>query len=558
MPLAICRIQKIKSWGSLVGNSAHTARDRDTPNANPLVTTNVRLIGSPSDPDLATLVKAKIGERKIRSNAVLAVELLLSASPEYFRPLNESAGSTYNKQRLDDFVSATVTWLHSTWGDRLVRAQLHLDEITPHIHAYLVPLDERGKLNCRQLLGTREKLSQLQDSYAQALAHLGIERGVKASIATHTKIKEYYSAVNQKPLTLELDRLAPKQGETAQQLLTRILSDPTIQTINHQLADRSRIIELEKRASQKAIASEKLRQHLEQQLQSLRHQTKLLLDLPLEQVAYELGLNQDKHDKYKWTSNNHTLNIGTDALNALSLVMHVNRCEFDNAVVWLRDRFGEEGMLQAVTHHTRTQALNMAQSLTKRIFVPPQLNHDCWAEVEHHLTHVRALPKKLVQALYKRNLVYADDNTNAVFLTRSLDHNEVKGAYLYPITNTNNDIMDLHPGSQRKQGWFHLTMGDGSTTKAVLANTPIEILSLATLNTPHKHRTLYLTIDSEYAKIPIEFLQNVPNVVIAMPTTCNKAVPNALPQAILLKPNTTWNQQLKNQNSYQTVEEMER
>ncbi|MHC5722529.1 MAG: hypothetical protein ACYTX0_63630, partial [Nostoc sp.] len=32
-------------------------------------------------------------------------------------------------------------------------------------------------------------------------APLGIERGVKGSKATHTKVKEYYQAVNSEPLT---------------------------------------------------------------------------------------------------------------------------------------------------------------------------------------------------------------------------------------------------------------------------------------------------------------------------------------------------------------------
>jgi hypothetical protein len=101
---------------------------------------------------------------------------------------------------------------------------------------------------------------------------------------------------------------------------------------------------------------------------------------------------------------------------------------------------------------------------------------------------------------------------------------------------------------------------DSPTKTAILVCSPIEALSLATLNVPHEHRTLYLTIDSEYAKIPVEFLQNVPTVVIAMPATAARSVKKALPQAIHLKPNTTWNEQLKNQNSkhQKPVEEMER
>ncbi|MGB6300609.1 MAG: plasmid recombination protein, partial [Rivularia sp. (in: cyanobacteria)] len=79
------------------------------------------------------------------------VEMLLSASASYFRPNVPHEAGTYEKQRLDNFVKASVNWLDSSWRERVIRAELHLDEITPHIHAYIVPLDERGKLNCRAL-----------------------------------------------------------------------------------------------------------------------------------------------------------------------------------------------------------------------------------------------------------------------------------------------------------------------------------------------------------------------------------------------------------------------
>jgi Plasmid recombination enzyme len=66
--------------------------------------------------------------------------MLLSASPEYFRPDAPHKGGIYEQQRLDDFVDAVVQWLKKSWGDRIVQAELHHDEITPHIHAYLVSI----------------------------------------------------------------------------------------------------------------------------------------------------------------------------------------------------------------------------------------------------------------------------------------------------------------------------------------------------------------------------------------------------------------------------------
>ncbi|MFB2771919.1 MobV family relaxase [Pelatocladus sp. BLCC-F211] len=548
MPFAICRIQKIKDWGSLNSNESHTARIKDIPNANPNVD-NLRLIGSPDDPSLATLVKNKIGEQKIRSNAVLAVELLLSASPEFFRPDNSSQSGYYLPKRLEDFQQATRCWLNQTFGDRIVRAELHLDESTPHIHAYLVPLDEYGKLNCRGLFGGYEKLYQLQDSYAAAMASIGLERGIKGSRARHTKINKYYAAVNQSFETLNLPSFfpQPQAGESSESYRQRTIEllRPQLEIINHQLADRTRLLTQKEQLKQTAINSEKLRQQLDRELQSLQYQTKQLQDLPPAQVAYELGLN-------------HSLQPHIDTLD---LVMQTNQYTFDQASAWLYERFGTQGMLQAVIHHARTQALNIAQSICFQPFVPPQQNAACWPEVEHYLTRSRCIPQKLVQALYKHRLVYADSFGNGVFTARNLAL-EVTGAYLHP-TNINENVFNLYSTSRRSQGWFHISMGgtkDSPTKTAILVSSPIEALSLATLNVPHEHRTLYLTIDSEYAKIPVEFLQNVPTVAIAMSTTAARAIKKALPQAIHLKPNTTWNEQLKNQNSkhYKAIEEMER
>jgi hypothetical protein len=162
MPKAIARIAKLKG-GSIAASEQHTKRQRETPNANPEVE-NIRFIGQPDipgSPDLETLVRQRIGDQTIRKNAVLCVEMVLTASPEYFRPDDPGLAGYYHQQRLEDFQQAVHQWLLNKYGDRIVRAELHLDEATPHIHAYLVPLDEKGKLNCRGLFGGREKLAQV-------------------------------------------------------------------------------------------------------------------------------------------------------------------------------------------------------------------------------------------------------------------------------------------------------------------------------------------------------------------------------------------------------------
>jgi hypothetical protein len=45
-------------------------------------------------------------------------------------------------------------------------------------------------------LGGREKLSNLQDEFAEVMEPLGLERGVKGSIAEHQKIQTYYGKLD--------------------------------------------------------------------------------------------------------------------------------------------------------------------------------------------------------------------------------------------------------------------------------------------------------------------------------------------------------------------------
>ncbi|MGV2831959.1 MobV family relaxase [Myxosarcina sp. GI1(2024)] len=179
MAYAIARIAKLKA-GNINSSELHVNRERETINANKNIT-NIRLIGEGDRRRLNEVVRERIGEQTIRKNAVLCVEMLLTASPEYFRPEAPSRAGYYEPEKLESWQQAVKGWLDTEYGDRIVRAELHLDESTPHIHAYFVPLDERGKLNCRGIFGGRQKLSQFQDSYAQAMSPLGLERGINGT-----------------------------------------------------------------------------------------------------------------------------------------------------------------------------------------------------------------------------------------------------------------------------------------------------------------------------------------------------------------------------------------
>lgn len=186
---AVLRVQKLKTAGNIGSLNSHLTRTMDVPNADKSKShLNQLLVGSN---DLNSDVQNRITEAKskVRKDSVLALEFLLTASPEYFK------GNT--SQKVSDFKNAASGWLVENYGlKNLVNVRLHMDERTPHMHAIVVPIDDKGKLNAKLLLGNRDKMRSMQTSFAKAVEPLGLERGVTGSKAEHVRISEYYELLN--------------------------------------------------------------------------------------------------------------------------------------------------------------------------------------------------------------------------------------------------------------------------------------------------------------------------------------------------------------------------
>ena len=193
----ILRFQKKHAWGQITQASNHNSRKTVTDNVDQSRShLNRFLIGRPDD-NVAAICQTMINpDRKIRKDAVLGVVGLISASPAYFRPSNPAEAGAFETEKLEPWVEASLTWLKNKYERRLVQAVLHLDEVTPHIHFILLPLDDKGHLNCKALFGgNRKRLSMIQTEYHGAVQHLGIERGLEGSTATHQTVRQIYSTI---------------------------------------------------------------------------------------------------------------------------------------------------------------------------------------------------------------------------------------------------------------------------------------------------------------------------------------------------------------------------
>jgi len=116
---AVLRISKVKTMGHVAGLGVHVERERETRNADEARRhENERLAGTG---DWCADVERRLADAPIiRKNAVLAIEHVMTASPEFF-----AAG---DERRVEAWRDASMAWLRETYGERnVVAAVLHRD-----------------------------------------------------------------------------------------------------------------------------------------------------------------------------------------------------------------------------------------------------------------------------------------------------------------------------------------------------------------------------------------------------------------------------------------------
>ncbi|MEM5538010.1 MobV family relaxase [Neptuniibacter pectenicola] len=447
VPKAVLRIAKIKTHTQIKAAGNHTHRHNETPNCDPAKShLNETLVGSK---DLFADYLKALGDVKERKNGVKLVEHVLSASPEYFRPENPEAAGEYDKSRMEAWKEATMDFLHKEYGSNLINAELHLSENTPHIHVFLIPLDRdknpEGKLNASKWFDGKEKLSSLQDRYADALKPIHIERGLKKSKAKHQSIKSYYSAVNSadnkptpnlkpSPFTVEKAglsaRLSPE--EYAQEQVDLALKQQQ-ESFEKQHKSQIRIAAIKAADRDQAVQRSKELERTARGYKQAYIKSEILRDLPLDQIAEELGLSWDRRKK-QFKSEHHAIafkgqkfkdfkmdNRVVDGKKlgggAIDLVMHVENCSFKQAKDFLASCFGVERVAghEAINHYRQA-----AQEIEKKELIMPQPVPEYLEHVKCYLIEERKLSPKVLEVLIEKGDLYADERKNAVFVCRNL------------------------------------------------------------------------------------------------------------------------------------------
>ena len=211
----IFRISKLKSKRHLRVGYNHNDRIGNINNVDPSKTKdNVNYIGTNGktyelmfDEELAKLEILGVPQKKIRKDAVLGLEVYMGFSYE--------ANGSFD---LDSWAKSSFAWLDKMFNppnheicytssrtgkeereevQNIKHFVLHMDENCPHIHAFIVPINDKGNLSAKFYTETPAVYRNMQEKYAEQMKEFGLSRGEKYSAAYHEDVKEYYSKLKQ-------------------------------------------------------------------------------------------------------------------------------------------------------------------------------------------------------------------------------------------------------------------------------------------------------------------------------------------------------------------------
>lgn len=478
---AILRTAKLKKFSNISGSARHNFREKETLNADNELTKNNFTNGCQSSKELLNVAKKRLATvPTIRKNAVLAIEYFIGASPEFFK------NST--KEQIENYFNRAEQWLKNKHGQENVLAVTRqYDETSPHICAYVIPIDKKGRLNCSEFLDGREKLTKLQTEFAEICGKpFGLERGIEGSKAKHITIKEYYSKI-QKPIP-EVNIYIPHVPEpTKKQLIAQTLGFETEYTkqkkIQEQLQQKKEQAEIEKQKSIEAKAKQydlelSKNRFREQKLIEMREASIQLREIPLESVLERLECYRDVKDKNNWrtpagrmtvTNNKFYIhNMQKGGAGAIDLVIMLEQTDYKNAVNWLSNEFGTGKVLSDVIANLKPKIEEISKE--KLNFQIPKEIKENWQYVKNYLTQTRKLSEKMVDKIYAQKKLYADQYKNAVFV---LGNNE--GVVLRGTTDK-----PFH-GVRGKKLFFEIE-SQNNEKKVAFVESAIDAMSLRDLN----------------------------------------------------------------------------
>ena len=321
---AILRIEKHTALSTIKRSGKHKDREQDTPNANPELTPTNETEGAKTSAELVDAIQNRVNLATVTATGtdkpVLAVEYMITASPEFFKKSDEDTINAY-------FDNAK-SWLRKKHGDaNVVSITRHNDESTPHLSAFVVPLVEHeestrkrsvivGKdangnpiretrdyptkasinLSAKHFFGGAKALNELQTEFHKKVGiHSGLERGIEGSKANHQRVKTFYANITT-PEKLDIE--IPKEKIVFEKSFFKgdlvendaAFAERVAQSVKDQMGTVRDVALITVQEHQKRVEAEKTTAELVKRAEQIEPLVKPLRGLTKEQTADVLRL----------------------------------------------------------------------------------------------------------------------------------------------------------------------------------------------------------------------------------------------------------------------------
>lgn len=396
---------------------------------------------------------------KMKSDSVIAVEFLLTTSPESMRLDDTKTTGKLDDKKVQMFVDAAKEFMKEEFG-KCAFGRAHFDEKTPHFALFVVPNEgfvPGAKLNAKKVFSPAV-LESYQTKWFEKLNKFGlsVKRGEPGSQAEHEDINDYYKRVDQAQKELPPLPKAPAAATAGQRLAESVgvETEHSKAAAGHQrLLRERRALKEDQRKTAIAQATEsksqverltKRTKSAEKSLYELKNSTAELRALPLADVMQRLGVERHATDPLRWESqagsvwleknDGQRFNSFDDpdlkGRGAIDLVMKVTALNFDQSVKFLAEEFGHERAAGDLAARAAAQAKQQVLDAVKNAPAPSLLPFPEPAflpRVKAYLVEVRKLPARIIDKLISSGKIYADKFSNACFRTDDSGGVELRG-----------------------------------------------------------------------------------------------------------------------------------
>ena len=312
---AILRFAKYK--GPTVSRiEAHNERTKETYASNPDIKTelskhNFHPVVPPGKyREVANQIIRKAGCR-VRKDSVTAVEVLITASPEFFEKKS--------RKEIQEFFAHAVEFMKSKQNpDTYISAVVHVDEKPPHMHLCFVPITADGRLSAKEIIGNKKRLTKWQDEFWSYMVkkYPDFERGESASQTGRTHIPprlfkqaarlnrqkdklvqllSEMNAINAKAKSREIAALLDDYIPGVEELMTKLKKTSlAAREMRGEIADLKKVVNSSKASALRQLELEKKVQELDDLQHMVESLQKTVDVIPAEILAI---YNEPKSDR---------------------------------------------------------------------------------------------------------------------------------------------------------------------------------------------------------------------------------------------------------------------